>query len=62
MGWIERIGQWPSTEVNNLAPWYVVTWRLLWIVPAGAVLMIYCGLLGIIYGPSAARSAWRENI
>ena len=53
--------RWPSTPINNRAPWYVVVWRLPFIPLAFVALAIFCLLVGLAYGVSYGIATWRDN-
>jgi hypothetical protein len=54
--------KWPSTERNNLVPWYVAAWRMFWFCS-----LTYPGLfiaaLGVLFarGPHEA-AAWLNEV
>ena len=45
---------------KNYAPWYVMMWRSIWIVPCYAALGLLCGLYAVCYGPSKTKRLWRD--
>lgn len=58
----KQIIRWPANNVNNLAPLYQVSWRMVWIIPVAGALFIFCVLAAIMYGPERGVATWRDNI
>ena len=57
----ERINwRWPATRGNAYAPWYVMAWRTIWIVPCFAALVLLCLLCAVCYGLGSAQRLWRD--
>ena len=49
---------WPKTETNDLVPWYVLGWRIVWLpfyITAACVLV---GVAAIAFGRRVAESIW----
>lgn len=58
----KQIIRWPANEVNNLAPMYQVAWRMLWVIPTASALLLYCVLVGVMYGYEYGVATWRESV
>lgn len=43
------------------APWWVVIWRLLWIVPAWLFALGLCGCVLFGWGPRSALRVWSDT-
>lgn len=43
------------------APWYVIAWRLLWMIPLHLALLLYAVTVAITYGPRAGLDAFNHG-
>lgn len=51
--------QWKWRGTRMVKP-HVLAWRCLWWLPVMMALCVLCLLVGIGFGPSAARDVWRD--
>ena len=58
---MNRIWTWPSTESNNLRPWWMMVIGGVWAIPMGILHYLFLALSAIAYGMIAMewKQAWR---
>lgn len=58
MNWIH----WPATKYNTKLPWYDTTRRLIFFVPAFAVLFVFLGLVYLGWGKKVMLELWNDIV
>lgn len=47
--------------MSQYAKWYVILWRLLWVVPAYLSRVLFVACVAAMYGLTVANHLWRDT-
>lgn len=53
--------RWPAKRGNNYNPWYVIGWRMLWVIPVFIARCLFVGLITLMHGPRTGQRTWEDT-